>query len=270
MIPPDPVLITLGPISIRWYGFLIVVGAVLGGLVAMSEARRRGDDPSHVWNILAVALVLGIIGARLYHVFSSPAGGARGWPYYREHPLDIIAFWKGGLQGFGIFGGVLGGILGVWLYTRLAHLPLLRWLDYGALGLILAQAIGRWGNFFNQELYGPPTDLPWGVYIAPEHRLAGLEAYERFHPVFLYESLADLAIFFILLRMGRHPGRRDGDLFYAYLFLYPFVRFWLEFLRPDAWKIGGVATAQWISLACMLFAGIMLWRNRRPALSRSS
>lgn len=263
MRSPGEVLLQIGLLAIHWYGFLIVLGAAAGGLVADRLARARGDDPAHIWNMLAVALLLGLIGARLYHVFSTPAAGI-GWWYYRQHPEAIFAFWRGGLRGFGIFGGIAGGILGIWLYTRWAKLPFLRWLDYAAAGVILAQAIGRWGNFFNQELYGPPTDLPWGVYIDPAHRLPGLEAHERFHPVFLYESLANFAIFLALLWVGRRHGRRDGDVFLAYLILYPFVRFWLEFLRPDAWKIAGIATAQLISLACMLLAGAVLcWRHRR-------
>jgi phosphatidylglycerol:prolipoprotein diacylglycerol transferase len=264
MRSPGEILLHIGPLAIHWYGFLIVLGAAAGGLVAGRLARARGDDPAHVWNMLAVALVLGIIGARLYHVFSTPAAGV-GWWYYRQHPEAIFAFWRGGLRGFGIYGGIAGGILGIWLYTRWAKLPFLRWLDYAAPGVLLAQAIGRWGNFFNQELYGPPTNLPWGVYIDPAHRLPGLETYERFHPVFLYESLANFAAFLLLLWWSRRGGRRDGDVFLAYFILYPFIRFWLEFLRPDAWKVAGVATAQWISLACMVGAGITLWlRHRRP------
>jgi phosphatidylglycerol:prolipoprotein diacylglycerol transferase len=265
---PDSILLSVGPFDIRWYGFLIVVGAVLGALVARAQAKANGDDYDHVWNMLAVCLILGIVGARLYHVFSSPAGGALGWPHYREHPIDIIAFWKGGLQGFGIYGAVIGGILGVWIYARLAHLSFLRWLDYAVVGLILAQAIGRWGNFFNQELYGPPTDLPWAIYIEPQYRLTGLEGYDHFHPVFLYESILNLAIFIFLFWISRRHRQRllDGDVFLMYLILYPFVRFWLEYLRPDAWMVGeGLAAAQLVSLICMAGAGALLFLRHRRA-----
>jgi len=200
-------------------------------------------------------------------VFSSPAGGAVGWDYYRQHPLEIIAFWRGGLQGFGIYGAVIGGVLAIWLYTRLEKLSFLRWLDYAAPGLILAQAIGRWGNFFNQELYGPPSNLPWAVYIEPAYRLAGLEGFERFHPLFLYESLLNLVAFAWLMWLSRrHQVRlRDGDIFFAYLILYAFIRFWLEFLRPDAWKVGGIAVAQIVALGSMAVASAaMFLRHRRP------
>lgn len=264
---PDPVMFEIGPFAVRWYGFLIVLGAILGALVARAQAKAAGDEPDHVWNMLALCLVLGIIGARLYHVFSTPAGGALGWPHYREHPVDIIAFWRGGLQGFGIYGAVIGGVLGIWLYARVARLSFIRWLDYGAVGLILAQAIGRWGNFFNQELYGPPTSLPWAIYIESQYRLEGLADYHYFHPVFLYESILSLGIFIFLFWVSRRHRERllPGDVFLIYLVAYPLVRFWLEFLRPDAWMVSGwLATAQLVSLACMAFAGAVLFlRHRR-------
>jgi len=216
-----------------------------------------------------VALIVGIIGARLYHVFSSPAGGPVGWEYYRQNPLEIIAFWRGGLQGFGIFGAVAGGFLGMWLYCRLARLDLLRWLDYAAPGLILAQAIGRWGNYFNQELYGPPTNLPWAVYIEPAYRLAGLEQYETFHPVFVYESLANLVVFGVLVGLSLRARRRlrDGDIFFAYLIGYGIVRFGLEFLRPDAWRLGAIAAAQVMALIGIAIGALaIMYRHRsRPA-----
>ena len=265
MGPVNPILVEFGPFAVRWYGLLIVLGALTGALVAAALARWCGDDPSHIWNMLALCLVLGIVGARLYHGFSTPAGGPVGWAYYREHPLEIIAFWHGGLQGFGIYGAVAGGVLGIWIYTAAARLPFLRWLDYGSVGLILSQAIGRWGNFFNQELYGPPTSLPWGVYIEPANRLAGLEAFDRFHPLFLYESVLDLLVFFALLWVRRRvKSVRDGDLFFGYLIGYSFVRFWLEFLRPDAWKVVGIATAQLVAVGCVTVAvAALLLRGRR-------
>jgi len=265
---PDPVLLSIGAFDIRWYGFLIVLGAILGALVARAQAKANGDEYDHVWNMLALCLALGIIGARLYHVFSTPAGGALGWPHYREHPIDIIAFWKGGLQGFGIYGAVIGGILGIWIYARLAHLSFVRWLDYAAVGLILAQAIGRWGNYFNQELYGPPTSLPWGIFIEPPYRLIGLEGFDYFHPVFLYESILNLVVFAFLFWISRRHRQKllDGDIFLMYLVLYPFVRFWLEYLRPDAWMVsGGLAAAQLFSLICMAVAGGILFIRRRRA-----
>ncbi len=278
---PDPIAFQVGPLVFRWYGLLIVLGALAGAWVASKEAERRGIHPDHVWNGLALALVAGVIGARLYHVISSPAGQESGWRYYFiEHPFitvtvlewqipfpSALAIWQGGL---GIYGAVAGGLLAVWWYGRRHNLDVLSLFDVGAIGLLLGQAIGRWGNFFNQELYGKPTDLPWGIPIAPENRLpqfADLPLDTRFHPTFLYESLWNFAGFLLFLWISRrfaHKLRR-GDLILLYFIWYPLGRFLVEFQRPDAWTILGVPTAQWIAVASILGAGGLLWyRHRRP------
>jgi len=263
----SPIAFRIGPFAIHWYGLLITTGAMAGTLVAINEARRRGENPDHVWNALSLVLILGIIGARLYHVISSPAGGLIGWDYYRRHPIEIFAFWRGGFQGLGIYGAIAGGLLAVYIYTRYHKLNTLRWLDIGTPGLLLGQAIGRWGNFFNQELYGYPTDLPWGIYIAPEHRLPGLESYERFHPVFLYESLWCFLGFLVLLYIARRHATRlkDGDVCLLYFIIYPLGRFFTESLRPDAWRLGGIPVAQIIAVLCLVVATTALfYRHRRP------
>jgi len=252
---PNPVLVRIGPIVIYWYGVLIVSGAMLAAHMASKLSSRNGHDPEIAWNLLLVCLLTGVIGARLYHILSS-------WEYYRLHPGQMF-----GLQmsGFGIFGAFLGGLFGVWVYTRHQKLRFLEWADYTAPGLLLAQAIGRWGNFFNQELYGYPTDLPWGIYIAPEHRLPGLETFERFHPTFLYESVLNFAGFLILYHLARNwrKSRLYGDLLFLYGIVYSVIRFFIEFQRPDAWKLGGVPVAQWVSVGLLvLFASLMLIRRR--------
>jgi phosphatidylglycerol:prolipoprotein diacylglycerol transferase len=261
----DPIAFRIGPLEVRWYGIIIMTATFVGGFVASREARRRGENPDHVWNGLLLCVLLGIIGARLYHVFSSPQGFI-GWEYYREHPVEIIAFWRGGFAGLGIFGAILGGVLGVFIYTWRRKLGFFHWLDIGAPGLILAQAIGRWGNFVNQELYGYPTDLPWGIYIAPEYRLPGLEKFERFHPCFLYESIWNLAGFLVLMYISRRYEERllEGDVFCLYLIWYPFGRFFIEALRPDAWLIRGIPAAQIFSVIILLTSiGVMLYRRVR-------
>lgn len=275
MYPPfPPEILRIGPFTVQWYGLLIVIGAVLAAFVASREAFRRGENPERAWDVLTWCLIFGIVGARLYHVFSRPAGGFAGWDYYRQYPLDIIAFWKGGFRGLGIYGGVIGGVLGLFLYTWRHRLPFRRWLDIVTPGLLLAQAIGRWGNFINQELYGPPMQrpMPWGLKIDALHRFGeytDLQRYPvettRFHPTFLYESLWNLAGFALLLWAGRRFASRlrDGDLFFLYMIWYPFGRFWIEMLRPDAWTIGGVATAQWIALASILAAIAALSLNHQ-------
>jgi len=260
---PNPVLVRIGPIAIHWYGVLIVTGAMLAAYIASKLSSRNGHDPEIAWNLLLACLVFGVIGARIYHVVSGS-----NWEYYRAHPAEIF-----GLQmsGFGIYGAVVGGMIGLWIFTRFSKLRFLEWADYTAPGLILAQAIGRWGNYFNQELYGPPSNLPWAIYIPPENRLAGLESFEYFHPTFLYESVLDFGGFLILLYLARNwqKGRLYGDLFFLYGLIYPIIRFFIEFLRPDAWKIGDVPTAQWISLvAVVLFTALLFVRHklRRPSM----
>jgi len=267
----NPVLIQIGPIQVHWYGVLIMLGALLAAWLATKEAQRRGEDPEHVWNLLTWVLILGIIGARLYHVFSTPNGSFANWAYYRQHPLEIIAFWNGGFRGLGIFGAVIGGVIGVAAYTWRHHLNLPRWLDILAPGLLLAQAIGRMGNRVNQELYGPPTNLPWAFHINPAYpcqepvgspmacgapgqlTAAARDWYAThgFNPDFYYEAAWNVVGFVLLWILGRRLSAwlRNGDVFFMYLIWYPLGRFWVEALRPDAWRIGVLATAQWFSLA---------------------
>jgi phosphatidylglycerol:prolipoprotein diacylglycerol transferase len=262
--PVDPFLIRFTEDwGIHWYGVLIVSGVILGALYASLQARRDGGDPDHVWNALTLAVLLGLIGARLYHVFSEPEGGMVGWSYYREHPVEVLYVWEGGL---GIYGAILGGLLGIVLYSWRTGLRPLRWLDYAAPGLALGQAVGRWGNFVNQELYGPPTQLPWGLMIDPAHRIVpynDLAAYPPdtlFHPTFLYESLWCLLLFVGLAGLKRRLGSRlrEGDILLGYLIGYPLGRFFLEYLRPDAWMVGPIAAAQLFALICILASVVIL------------
>jgi len=259
MRPPlDPILIHITPtFGIHWYGVLIVSGIMLGALYAAQRAKQDGEDPEHIWNMLLLAIVLGIVGARLYHVFSSPKGGSVGWSYYRENPMEIFHIWKGGL---GIYGAIIGGMLGVAIYTWRAKLSPLQWLDYSAPGLAIGQAIGRWGNFINQELYGPPTNSNWGLIIDPEHRIIpynNLELYPPdtlFHPTFLYESIWAFLVFGTLALIGRKLKDKllPGDIILGYLIGYPLGRFFIEFLRPDAWMMGSLAAAQVFALICVV------------------
>jgi phosphatidylglycerol:prolipoprotein diacylglycerol transferase len=288
----NPTLLKLGPFHIQWYGLLIVIGAALAAWLASKEAARRGENPDHAWNLLIWTLIAGIIGARLYHVFSTPVGNFVGWAYYRQNPLEIIKIWDPavgfvGLRGLGIYGAVAGGVVAVVIYTRVAKLSLLRWLDIPTPGLILAQAIGRMGNRINQELYGPPTNLPWAFHINPTfpcqepagspmacavpERLTDAArqwyAANGFHPTFYYEALWNLIGFALLWWGGRRFKNwlRDGDIFLLYLIWYPVGRFWVEMFRPDAWRIGALPTAQWIALGCIIAAIIgLIVNHRRP------
>jgi phosphatidylglycerol:prolipoprotein diacylglycerol transferase len=253
IMQPNPVLVRIGPIAIYWYGLLIVGGSMLAAYVASKLSSRNGHDPEIAWNMLIVCLVSGIIGARAYHVIHQ-------WDYYSAHTDEIVSLQ---MSGFGIYGAVVGGAIGVWVYAQVKKLRFLEWADYIAPGLILAQAIGRWGNFFNQELYGRPVS--WGIYIAPEHREPGYEAFERFHPTFLYESVLNFAGFLILFYLARNwrKNRLYGDLFLLYGIIYPVIRFFIEPLRLNVWTIGGLPTAQWVSIVSVLFCGLILFLRRR-------
>lgn len=251
---PNPVLVKLGPISIYWYGVLIVLGALLATQIASYLSRRNGHDPEIAWNMLIVLLIAGVLGGRAYHVISS-------WDYYRANPGQIIGLQ---MRGFGIFGSVIGGAIALAIYCWVNKLRFLEWSDYAIPGVLLAQAIGRWGNFFNQELYGPPTTLPWGIYIAPEHRLPQYAAFERFHPTFFYESSLNLIGFVILFLLARNwkKNRLWGDIFWLYGMIYPLIRFFIEFLRPDAWMAGNIAVAQIVSIVMFVISLSLLLLGR--------
>ncbi len=251
---PGAELIHIGPITLRWYGLLIASGALLGLTLATREAVRRGLDPDALTTATLVAMLTGFIGARAYYVIFN-------WDLYAGRPWDIPAIWKGGLA---IHGGMLAGLLGAWLSMRARRLPLLPYLDVGAPSVVLAQAIGRWGNFFNSEAYGRPTDLPWKLYIPPERRVPGFERFEFFHPTFLYESLWDFGVFLILFfALRRRLERYPGALFLCYLGLYSAGRFFVEGLRLDSLMAGSLRAAQLMSLLLIVVAVAgFVWRLR--------
>lgn len=245
----------IGAFGVRWYSLLIISAVLVGIPLAIIEARRRKEDPDHVFSLVTIALPLGIIGARLYHVIHY-------WDeIYAHNPWLIL-----GGEGLGIFGAIIGGILGLIIFCQWKKVSILRWGDIAAPSLLLGQAIGRWGNFFDQSLYGHPTDLPWAIYIDLARRLPGVEAYEYFHPLFLYESLWNALGVFLLLFLGRKLIRHlmDGDILFGYLIWYSFGRFFLEKLRIEYWVIAGIPTAQWISaLAIVVSLAAMTYGRYR-------
>ncbi|NOZ28926.1 MAG: prolipoprotein diacylglyceryl transferase [Chloroflexi bacterium] len=267
---PDPILLHIGPLTVRWYGVLIALGTALAATASARLARRWGYDPEHIWSALIWCLGLGILGARIQYVLTSSLESPAMRQYYLEDPVRIIATWQGGL---GIYGALLGGILGLALYARRADLALWRWANFVIVGVPLGQAIGRWGNFFNQELYGAPTDLPWAVTIDPANRLPGYESFATFHPVFLYESLWNLIGFALLFWLGWRYGDRllDGELVGLYAIWYPTGRFLIEFIRLGYTDVAGLTPAQWASLiAIVIGAFITVYRRTvRVQLVRS-
>ena len=277
--PTGPTLIDhlfgLSFLTVRWYGVLIIGGAMLAATQAARRARAHDIADEHVWNQLLLGLLLGIIGARLYYV-------AFEWERYATRPLLEILNPQGG--GLAIHGAIVGALLAVLIYTRRHRLPLLTWLDICVPTLLVGQAIGRWGNFFNQEAYGRPTMLPWGLDIAPEHRIPpydNLQQYPpstRFHPTFLYESLWDSGALLLILWIERrfHGWLKPGDSALLYGVLYSAGRFFTEGLRTDSLCVGpytldgscagGLRIAQLVSLAALVICGSLLaWRHRRSA-----
>ncbi len=271
MYPPvDPVIVQLGPLTLRWYGVLIMAGVMLAAWVGSRHIERRGLDRDSVWDLLLWVLIPGLIGARLYYVFIQSPRGPEGLGRFLSNPASILAVWEGGLH---IFGGFIFGALGLWAFAHLRKAPLLVYADAIALGLPLGQAVGRWANFINQELYGPPTTLPWGLRIDAEHRigpyrdLVAFPETTRFHPLFLYESLWNLIGFAVIFSIWRRYGDRlrDGDISIMYLLWYPLGRFFIEFLRTDSWFFPGTPfnVVHILSLVAVIVASVLLYRRRR-------
>ena len=252
---PGAIAFHLGPLEIRWYGILTAASIALGLWLADRQARAENLPAEEISRCAWWAVVTGYLGARLYEV-------AFNWDYYGRNLWKILAVWEGGLAIHGGF--IVGGLVGAGLAAR-RGLPVLRSLDVAAPSLAIAQAIGRWGNFFNEEAFGRPTGLPWGVYISPSHRPPGYATAELFHPTFLYESLWDLGLFVLLVSWLRPRfGSRPGVLFFWYIGLYSVGRFAIEALRLDSFWVGEFRVAQLASLVGMaLAAGGLLWVSRR-------
>jgi len=254
------------PFTLYFYGLILMSGAFFGAWLANHEAARRGHNPEIVWDLLIWLIIGGVVGARLWHVFTpSPSLIAQGIDtrYYLTHPLDMINLRRGGL---GIPGAVIGGAIALFFFARKFKLNFVEWVDLIAPALALGQAIGRWGNYFNQELYGAPTNLPWKIFIDPLHRLPGYADQAYYHPLFLYECLWSLGNMALLLWVSRRfPAKlKAGDLFLLYLIIYPLGRFLLEFVRLDSSQLGGLnANQTFMAIVALCSAAALLWRHRR-------
>ena len=274
-ITPDPVFLRLFGVPIYWYGIAYAVGLAATYLVVVREARFRGLDAELVATGMIVVALAALIGGRLYHVIDQ-------WRLYEAHPLTAIlpltvqadgSYAFAGFSGLGVPGGIVAGTLAAAIYVRRLRQPFWQWADVVAPGLFVMQAIGRWGNFFNQELYGPPTTLPWGIRIDAAHRVgdyADLVRYPvattHFHPLFLYESVSGLVGALVLVWLARRRTSRlvPGDLLLIFFTWYGLTRFALEGFRTDNWTFFGIPTAQIVTLAFILVGLVGLWYRHGP------
>jgi prolipoprotein diacylglyceryl transferase len=258
---PTTAVWTLGPFPVRAYALFIILGIVAACVVTEIRMRRRGAPPYLVLDVAVAAVLLGIVGARVYHVITSPDAyfGTGG------HPLDALKIWHGGL---GIWGGVAGGLLGGWIVARRRGIPLSFVADAAAPGIPLAQAIGRWGNYFNNELYGRATSLPWGLKVHvmddrnPGHALVmdGQPVLREglYHPTFLYESLWDIGVAILVWQLDKRHRYGRGRAFALYVMAYTAGRFWIEALRiDDAHHFLGLRINDWTAI--IVFLGALLY-----------
>lgn len=271
---PNPEAFHIGPwhigsftldLSVHWYGIVIMLGVLLASYIAYREARRRGEDPDHVWQLFPWVLVAGILGARL------------GWVISEANAFQFKDFWQifaiseGGLS---IQGALIGGVLAVVIYCLRYHLSFFKWADIIVPGVAVAQALGRWGNFFNQEAFGAPTTLPWGIPIDVQRQIAvagpnpGFTPSPdlRFHPTFAYEMIWDLLNFAILMWLGRQRRFKllEGDLLWIYLIIYSVGRAFIEQIRVDSATVSGFKTPQLVAIATILLALLAIAIRHRP------
>jgi len=257
---PSDGVIDIG-ISLHVYGVLLAIGVIVASIIAERRWKRWGHDPREFQSVLVLMVICGLIGARLYHVITD-------YQLFEGDWLRVFEVWEGGLS---IWGVVLGGMIGLIVMCRIKGHDSLGLMDAIVPGLAIAQAIGRWGNWFNQELFGEPTDLPWGLEIDPENRPAGFDKKPTFHPTFLYESLYVLVLIAMLVRIERRVQLKRGQLSALYVMGYTFGRFFLEHLRiDDANLILGFRVNAWVSVVAFLAGlGWFLWLGRNSTVDES-
>lgn len=232
----DRVAFTLFGIDIMWYGILLAIGMLSATFIALKESKRLNIKEDDILNLAMITIPCGIIGARAYYVIFN-------WSFYSQNLSEILNFRGGGLA---IHGGLLAGILSGFIYTKIKKLNFFKVADCVVLGLPLAQAIGRWGNYLNKEAHGGPTDLPWGILIDGQ----------KVHPTFLYESIWNVGVFIFLL-IFRKKQKYEGQILINYIILYSIGRFFIEGLRTDSLMLGPLKMAQVISLV-FIVSGIIL------------
>lgn len=257
---PGPDIFHIGSFTLRWYGLLIASAVLIGVNLSIYLAKKRRMDGETIGDLAIWLVVAAIPCARLYFVLFN-------WNDYQYHLGDVVAVWKGGIA---IHGAIIGGILATMAFSKFKKISFWSLADVVVPSVALGQAIGRWGNFFNSEAFGSPTNLPWKLYIPSTRRPPEFQDVEYFHPTFLYESLWNLGVFGILMLLffrslsARKP-LKDGTLFLLYLILYSLGRVWIEALRTDSLMFGSLRMAQVISLvgvAAGSFGLVWLYRQR--------
>jgi len=241
---PNPVLVQIGPITVHWYGLIIAAALISGVFVAANLAKQKNKILDDVFDLALWLAIAGIIGARLYDVLVVD------WGYFSRHFIEIFFIWQGGLA---IHGAIIGGLIALIIWSRKRKQEIWIWLDIVSVVLPLSQAIGRWGNYFNQELFGRPTDWPWGIPIAENLRPAIYQSYQYFHPAFLYESILNFVLFLILMIAYQKQRLQSGQLSGLYLIGYGIIRFIMEFIRIDpTGMLFGIRIPQLVSIAAII------------------
>lgn len=243
---PGPIIWEIGPLTIRWYGLLIATAVLIGVNLSQYLAKKRQIKPELIGDLVIWLIIASIPMARLYYVLFK-------WQEYAQNPGQIVAIWRGGIA---IHGAIIGGTVATIIFARLNRVSFWQLVDIVAPSLILGQAIGRWGNFFNSEAFGAPTNLPWKLYIPPVNRPVNYLQYEYFHPTFLYESLWNLGVFALLMWLFfwglKHSSRlKVGTIALVYLIAYSSGRVWIEGLRTDSLMLGPLRIAQVVSLGAI-------------------
>ncbi len=259
-----PQVFHLGSLAIHFYGLVLGIAILSGYWVASGLLKRQNVSTEHADKFILYTIIGGVIGARIYHVFSS-------FGYYSSHPLEIPQFWLGGLS---IYGAVLGGIAGLWIawkYIVPRSFSFFSLLDWLVPATLVGQIIGRFGNFFNYELFGYPTELPWKMFVPGQFRGNDFSSFAYFHPLFLYEALFNGVVLVIILWLYKKKysfWSRPGTLFFTYILLYNVGRFFLEFLRIDSVFIGNLRQNAIVSAVLVILAGILLARFGLRRLSQ--
>lgn len=252
---PDPVLFSFGFLTVYWYGVLVTTGMALGIWIISSLAKRYNISQDEVYNLGFYTIIFALIGARAFSVILD-------FSFYLQHPSQIIAVWNGGLS---IHGGIVGGVLTMLVYAHRKRQNVWRWMDVAVPGLALGQAIGRWGNYFNQEIFGGPTDLPWGIPIELTYRPLQHINSTHFHPTFLYESILNFINFGVLYFLHKKGVENSGMIAAVYLMNYSVIRGAMELLRTDPVPLvlGIRMTLWWTIIAFAIGAAVYMMRLKK-------